>query len=72
MKITLFVTGMHCEHCCGTVESALMAVPGLESCKVEVGVVEFVYDETTTRKSDLLAAVRRAGAFNIERFEAAN
>ena len=72
MKITLFVTGMHCEQCCKTVEAAIMAVPGLESCKVRVGVAEIAYDESKARKSDWVAAVRRAGAFDIERFEAVN
>lgn len=72
MKITLFVTGMHCQQCCQTVEAAIMAVPGLGSCKVRVGVAEIVYDESKVRKSDLVAAVRRAGAFDIERFEAVN
>lgn len=50
----------------------MMAVPGLESCKVGVGVAEIAYDESKARKSDLVAAVRRAGAFDIERFEAVN
>lgn len=72
MRITLFVTGMHCEGCCQTVEAAIMAVPGLESCKIRVGVAEVEYDESRARKSDLVAAVRRAGAFEIERFEAVN
>lgn len=49
-----------------------MAVPGLESCKIRVGVAEVEYDESRARKSDLVAAVRRAGAFEIERFEAVN
>ncbi len=72
MKITLFVTGMHCDQCCRTVYAAIIAVPGLESCQVEIGVAEIVYDESRVRKSDLVAAVRRAGAFDIERFEAVN
>ncbi len=72
MRITLIVTGMHCEQCCRIVEAAMMAVPGLESCKVKVGVAEIAYDESKARKSDLVAAVRRAGAFEIERFEAVN
>ncbi len=72
MEITLFVTGMHCEQCCNTVEAAIMAVPGLVSWTVRVGVAEIVYDESKVRKSDFVAAVRRAGAFDIERFEAVN
>lgn len=49
-----------------------MAVPGFESCKVRVGLAEIAYDESKARKQDLIAAVRRAGAFDIERFEAVN
>ena len=72
MKVRVFVTGMHCDRCCHSVEAAIEAVSGFDSCTVEVGLAEIVYDESKAGKFDFVAAVRGAGAFDIERFEAVN
>lgn len=72
MKVRVFVTGMQCDRCCHAVEAAIEIVPGFDSCTVAVGLADIVYDESMAGKFDFVAAVRGAGAFDIERFEAVN
>ena len=59
MKLRVFVTGMHCDRCCRAVEAAIQAVSGFDSCTVEVGLAEIVYDETKAGKFDFVAAIRQ-------------
>lgn len=72
MKVRVFVTGMQCDRCCHAVEAAIKTVPGFVSCTVKVGLAEIAYDESKAGKFEFVAAVRGAGAYDIERFEAVN
>lgn len=69
MKVKLAITGMHCDQCSSTIESALKSVPGLQSCHVEIGAAEITFNELQARTSDFVAAIQAAGTFGIERFE---
>lgn len=68
MKVTIEITGMHCDHCVRAVEGSLGGVPGVESCRVEVGLAEVTVDAAAVDKADLIAAIRDAGRFEIAGF----
>ena len=68
MRMNLEITGMHCEHCVQSVRRALAGLPGLSECHVDVGRASLVIDETKCFKTDVFAAVRAAGAFDIAGF----
>lgn len=62
-KMKLNISGMHCDHCVGAVRNAIAALPGVASCDVELGSVTVDINQTACSVSDLIAAVRNAGAF---------
>ncbi len=68
MRMNLEITGMHCEHCVQSVRRALTGLPGLSECQVDVGRASLVIDETKCFKTEVFAAVRTAGAFEIAGF----
>ena len=72
MKVKISITGMHCDSCISSVQDALKSVPGLQSCSVEVGAAQVEYDENTARRSDVVAAIRSAGTFDVDRLETVN
>jgi copper chaperone len=64
-RLRIRITGMHCDHCVCAVEEALSSVPGVRECRVEIGCADVAFDDATTKKSELLAAIRRAGVFDV-------
>lgn len=45
MATKLTVNGMSCEHCKNTVETAVKAIPGIKSAKVDLDKKELEYEE---------------------------
>ena len=58
---TLHIEGMSCGHCLNAVRTALAAVPGVEIDTLRIGRAELRYDERTTSREALEAAVTGAG-----------
>ena len=68
VRMRLRISGMNCDHCIKSIESALAALNGVESCAVRLGEAEVTVDESTVGKKELLAAVRGAGTFDVSSF----
>ncbi len=68
LRMRLRISGMHCDHCIKSIESALSTLGGVESCAVRLGEAEVTVDESTVGKKELLAAVRGAGTFDVSAF----
>ncbi|MCH7596786.1 MAG: heavy-metal-associated domain-containing protein [Planctomycetes bacterium] len=68
VRMRLRITGMHCDHCIKSIESALATLHGVESCAVLLGEADVTIDESTVGKKELLAAVRGAGVFDVSFF----
>jgi copper chaperone len=62
-RVTLEVSGMTCDHCRGSVESALTAVSGVFGVYVDLGeaFAEVDFDENKTGPDALVEAVKTAG-----------
>jgi len=67
--LKLTIRGMHCDHCVDSIERALTALDGVESCQVSVGLVHVVFSATRVARADLFECVRQAGAFEVTGFE---
>lgn len=57
---TLSIEGMSCQHCVGSVTKALLAVPGVESARVDLDAARADVQGNAQRDA-LVEAVRRAG-----------
>ncbi len=68
VRMRLRISGMHCDHCIKSIESALATLNGVESCAVRLGDADVTVDESTVGKQELLAAVRGAGIFDVSSF----
>jgi copper chaperone CopZ len=67
---TMKVSGIRCERCVGRLAAALQGHEGLKSARANlVGEVTLSWDEERTSRTDLLAALSRAG-FHESRAEA--
>jgi copper chaperone CopZ len=64
--VTLAITGMTCEVCVQTVQSALQAVNGVAEAKVslDTNLAHVTYDPSRTKVKDLLNAVKNAKGMN--------
>jgi copper chaperone len=60
-EATILIEGMTCMHCAMRVKKAIEALAGITSLTVEVGKAELRYDESLTSKTDIEAAVTKAG-----------
>lgn len=61
-QVTLKIDGMSCPAgCVSKVKSALSKVKGVTGSEVEVGSAKVTYDAAKAKKSDLIAAVEKAG-----------
>ncbi|MBA3432853.1 MAG: cation transporter [Actinobacteria bacterium] len=59
---TLQVSGVRCERCIGRLAAALQSHDGLESANANLmGDVTLAWDEERTSRSEILAALARAG-----------
>ena len=63
MRTTIQVTGMTCNHCVHSVQSALEGVPGVRSARVDLqqGRAVVDHDENEATLRDMAAAVAEAG-----------
>ncbi len=68
VRMRLRISGMHCDHCIKSIESALSTLSGVESCAVRLGEAEVTVDDSAVGKQELLAAVRGAGTFDVFSF----
>ncbi len=64
-RLRIQITGMHCDHCVRAVEEALSSAPGVRECRIEIGSADVTFDDASVKKADLLAAIRRAGKFDV-------
>lgn len=62
-RIQLSVSGMHCSSCALIIERTLSKVAGVKEAHVNFGAekASVVYEESVTKKGDLLGAVEKAG-----------
>ena len=67
-RVQIRITGMHCKHCVHAVEVSLNSLSGVRECRVTIGNADVIVDPSNTKKSDLLAAIRRAGNFDAVSF----
>ena len=67
MEKTITVNGMKCEHCMATVESALTALEGVKSAKVNLAErnVNINFDEKVVSEAQMKQAVDAAGHFEM-------
>lgn len=57
----MLIEGMSCMHCAMRVKKAIEALSGIDSVNVEVGKADVHYDESLASKSDIEAAIIKAG-----------
>lgn len=68
MKLTVQITGMHCEACIEAIRAAVESLPTVEVATIELGRVDLIYNEASIDKPTLFAAIRRAGDFDVVGF----
>lgn len=52
---------MSCQHCVMSVKKALGGIRGVASSDVSIGSAKILFDESKTRKDDIIKAIRIAG-----------
>lgn len=60
-EATIQIDGMSCMHCAMRVKKAIEGLAGINSLNVEVGKADVSYDESQTSKTDIEAAIIKAG-----------
>ena len=68
VKLSILISGMHCDHCAQAVETALANLQGVRKHTVCIGGAEVAFDQTAVNRADLFAAIRRAGRYEIAGF----
>lgn len=68
VKLSFLLGGMRCEQCVRTIEVAVNTLPGVRHCTVRIGQADIAFDECLTNKADLIAAIHRAGPFEVTGF----
>ncbi len=67
MTDTIFIiNGMTCQHCVMSVKKAVDSVSGVSSSEVEVGSAKVAYDENSTDRGAITAAIQNAGYKIVE------
>lgn len=61
MTATIKIEGMSCQHCVMRVKKAIDAVLGVTSSDVIVGSATVQFDESKTKKEDIIEAIEKAG-----------
>jgi Cu+-exporting ATPase len=72
MKLTMKVSGLHCEKCCNTIERSLSKIKGINLAKVDLGENEVLinYDENKVETEKIKKTIRKAGFMpGAERYE---
>lgn len=52
---------MSCQHCVMSVKKALGGIRGVASSDVSIGSAKILFDESRTRKDDIIKAIQIAG-----------
>ncbi|BCB96869.1 copper chaperone [Dissulfurispira thermophila] len=60
-NMTIKIEGMSCQHCVMRVKKAIDAVAGVTKSDVTVGNASIEFDESKTKKQDIIAAIEKAG-----------
>ena len=60
-EATILIEGMTCMHCAMRVKKAIEALTGIAGLNVEVGKAELSYDESQISRTDIEAAIIKAG-----------
>lgn len=61
-QLTLKIGGMICEQgCVKTVDNALAKIPGVSKREVKLGVATVTFDAAKAKRTDLIAAIEKAG-----------
>lgn len=58
---TLKIKGMSCQHCVGSVQKALEAIPGLSEIVVNLDAAEASYKNENVSREDIRAAISKIG-----------
>ena len=67
MTDTIFkINGMTCQHCVMAVKKAVDSVSGVSSSEVEVGSAKISYEENSTDRRAITAAIQNAGYKVVE------
>jgi copper chaperone len=66
--LTIEIEGMHCDHCVQSIGLALEAIPGVTERHVQLGKAVVRFDPARTGRAAILAAIRKAGPYNIRSF----
>jgi copper chaperone len=66
-KLSLEISGMHCDACVDAVRRALRDTPGVIACDVRIGAAELTH-QPSAAVPDIVEAVRHAGAFDVTSF----
>lgn len=72
MKLTMKISGLHCENCCNTIERALSKIKGISLTKVDLEENEVLinYDENKAELEKIRNTIRKAGFMpGAERYE---
>jgi len=60
-EATILIEGMTCMHCAMRVKKAIETLTGITGLNVEVGKAELSYDESQISRTDIEAAIIKAG-----------
>ncbi len=65
------IGGMHCDGCVTSVHAALSELRGVDTCDVSLREATVTFDDSVCGLSDVLSAIRAAGAFEVTGFSSA-
>lgn len=72
MKLTMRVSGMHCDRCCADIERSLSKIEGINSVKtnLEKNEVRIGYDDGKVKLEKIRKTIRKIGFMpGTERYE---
>jgi copper chaperone len=64
-KETIRINGMSCSHCVKSVENEISKLPAIRY-RVEIGLMDIEYDESTVMREQIVNAVEAAGYEVVE------
>lgn len=67
-KLSLEISGMHCEACVEALREAFQRIEGVTIESIGIGSAVVAFDETKTSKPTLLSAACQAGPFKVSGF----
>jgi len=72
IRLHLNISGMHCDGCAASIRDALRQAEGVMAADVMMDEANVSIDEARCGVSDVVAAVRQAGEFEVTGFAAGN